>query len=54
MTVFLSHVVAQTAAHSYRLYMKALMCEIIGSAEIGLWMKTDNNIIVTVTTRRRN
>jgi len=35
-TVFLSHVVAETGTTSYRLYMKAVTCEIIESAEIGV------------------
>ena len=34
--MFLSHVVAQTGATPYRLYMKAVICEIIVSAEIGI------------------
>jgi len=33
--------------------VKAFICEITGSAEIGLWMKIDYNLIVTFTNRRR-
>jgi len=35
-TVFLSHIVAQTSATPYRLYMNGVMCEIIVSAETGI------------------
>ena len=34
--MFLSHVVAQMVATPYMLYMKAVICEIIVSVEIGI------------------
>jgi len=52
--VFLSHVLAQTDAHLYRLYMKAVICEIIGYVKLLFLMKIDNNLIYTVITRRSN